>query len=167
MADAGNILNDDNFFGDTVDTPKGILQQYRKQECLKSVIEGQGAFIGYKWTQENVDKASDKIINKAYTEYKQRELNEKGEKSRKALGKHAIKLQFNGISRVIRIRDVKKLQQDIDNDPFIKDQMVSLGCLLVCTFGNYLASVLVAVYKMNSLGSGDEQDYENEGHESD
>ena len=39
-----------------------------------------------------MDKASDKIINKAYTEYKQRELNEKGEKSRKALGKHAIKL---------------------------------------------------------------------------
>ena len=45
--------------------------------------------------------------------------------------------------------------------------MVNLGCLLVCTFGNYLAPVLVAVHTINNLGSGNEQDHENEGHESD
>ena len=42
------------------------------------------------WTHESIDKASYKIINKTYAEYKQRELNEKGEKAGKALGKHYI-----------------------------------------------------------------------------
>ena len=37
-------------------------------------------------------QASDKIINKTYAEYKQRELNEKGEKTGKALGKHVVNL---------------------------------------------------------------------------
>ena len=35
---------------------------------------------------------SDEVILKTYTECKQRELNEKGEKTGKALGKHAINL---------------------------------------------------------------------------
>ena len=38
MADVGNILNDDDFFGDTVDTPKEGIEQHRKRECLKNVI---------------------------------------------------------------------------------------------------------------------------------
>ena len=44
---------------------------------------------------------------------------------------------------MIKIRDVHKLRQDIENDPIIKDQMAGLGCLLVCTFGNFLAPALV------------------------
>ena len=44
--------------------------------------------------------------------------------------------------------------------------MVNLGCLLVCTFGNNRAPVLVAVHTMNNLGSGNELDHENEGHKS-
>ena len=32
--------------------------------------------------------------------------------------------------RVVKIRDMKKLQQDIENDPIIKDQMANLGCFL-------------------------------------
>ena len=38
MADVENVLNDDEFFGDTVDTPKEAIEQHRKRECLKSVI---------------------------------------------------------------------------------------------------------------------------------
>ena len=38
MADVENILNDDGFFGDIIDTPKEGIGQHRKQECLKSVI---------------------------------------------------------------------------------------------------------------------------------
>ena len=68
---------------------------------------------------------------------------------------------------MVEIRDVKKLQQDIDNDPIIKDQMANLGCLLVCTFGNFLASFLVAAHAVNNLDLGDEQGLENEGYESD
>ena len=113
-----------------------------------------------------MDKASDETINKTYAEYKQRELNEKGEKTGKALGKHVVNLYSTRISRVVKIRDVKKLQQDIANDPIIKDQMANLGCLLVCAFGNFLAPVLVAVHTVNNLDLGDEPEnehYESEG----
>ena len=84
--------------------------------------------------------------------YKQRELKEKGEQTGKAFGKHVISLYSTGISKVVKInKDVKKLQQDIENDPIIKDQMASLGCLLMCTFGNFLAPVLVAAHTVNNL----------------
>ena len=85
MADVENILNDDDFFGDIVDTPKEGIEQHRKRECLKSVISKDKAYLlGSKWTQEKVGKASDETINKTYAEYKQRELNEKDEKTGKA-----------------------------------------------------------------------------------
>ena len=87
MADVGNILNDDDFFGDIVDTPKEGIEQHKKRQCLKSAIDkGKAHFLGYKRTHEKVDKASDDTINKTYTEYRQRELNEKVEKTAKALG---------------------------------------------------------------------------------
>ena len=107
---------------------------------------------------------SSQILNNGY---KRCELNENGEKTGKALGKHVINLYSTGISWVVKIRDVQKLQQDIENDPIIKDQMADLGCLLVCTFGNFLAPVLVAVHTMNNLDLGHEPCYEKEGYESD
>ena len=97
-----------------------------------------------------MDKASDETVNKTYTAYRQRELNQKGEKMGKGLSKHVINLYSTGISRMVKIRDVHKLRQDIENDPIFKDQMVSLGSLLVCTFGNCLAPVLVAVHTVNN-----------------
>ena len=63
---------------------------------------------------------------------------------------------------MVKFRDVKKLQQDIENDPIIEDQMASLGCLLVCTFGNLLAPVLVLVHAISNLDLGDEQDHESD-----
>ena len=45
--------------------------------------------------------------------------------------------------------------------------MANLGCLLVCTFGNFPAPVLVAAHTVNNLHIGDEQDLENDGYESD
>ena len=68
-----------------------------------------------------------------------------------------------GISRMVKIRDVYKFRQDIENDPIIKDQMADLGCPLVCTFGNLLAPILVAAHTVSNLDLGDE----NEGHKSD
>ena len=103
-------------------------------------------------------KASDETINKKYAEYKQRELNEKGEKTRRALGKHVTNLYSTSISRWLKIKDVKKLRQDIVNDQIIKDQMAGL-CLSMCTFGNYLASVLIAAHTTNNLDFGDEQGF--------
>ena len=51
MANAENILNDDDFFGDTVDTPKEGTEQHKKQECLKSVTsKGKAYLLASKWT---------------------------------------------------------------------------------------------------------------------
>ena len=48
-------------------------------------------------------------------------------KSWKALGKHIIISNSSGISPVIKIRDVKKIQEDIENDLIIIAQMTYLG----------------------------------------
>ena len=68
---------------------------------------------------------------------------------------------------MVKIRDVRILQQDIENDPIIKDEMASLGCLLVCTFGNFLAPTFVAAHTANNLDLAHEQSFENERYESD
>ena len=60
--------------------------------------------------------------------------------------------------------DVKKLQEDIENDPIIKYQMADLGCLLVCTFGNFLAPVLIVMHRVNNIDIGNKS--EGEGYES-
>ena len=88
-------------------------------------------------------------------------------KTEKALGKHVINLYSTGISGMVKIKDVHKLQQDIENDPIIKVQMASLGCLLVCTFGSLLAPVLVLAHTINNLDLGDEQGHENESYKID
>ena len=157
MTDVGDIFDDD-FFGDIVHTPKEGIDQYKKWECLKSVTDKSKGHLLGKWMHKRVDNVSDETINKKYAEYKQRELNEKGEKTGKALGKHVINLYSTGISWWLKIIDVKKLWQDIENDPIIKDQMAGLGCLFVCTFGNYLAPVLIAVHTANSVDFGDDSD---------
>ena len=74
-----------------------VLSNLKKREEFKSIIDK--GKLGHKWTHKRVDKASDEIINKMYAEYKQRELNEKGEKTGKALGKHVVNLYSTGISR--------------------------------------------------------------------
>ena len=49
MGDVENILNDDDFFGDAVDTPKGGIEQHKKQECLQSVIDkGKAHLLGHR-----------------------------------------------------------------------------------------------------------------------
>ena len=94
MAYVGDILNDD-----TVDTPKEGIEQHKNREKLKSVIDKCKAhLLGNKWTHKRVDKASDKTINKTYAEYNQRELNEKGERNAKVLGKHVINFSSTSIS---------------------------------------------------------------------
>ena len=166
MASVENILKDDDFLGDIADTPKEGIEQHKKRESLKSVIDrGKAHLLGHKWTHERVDKASDETINKTYAEYKQHELNEKGEKTAKALGKHAVELYSNEISWWFKIKDVKKLHQNIQDDQLIKDQMVNLGCFLVYTLGDYLVPVLIAAHTANNLDRGihENEDYESEG----
>ena len=80
-------------------------------------------------------------------------------------GKYAINLYSRGVCQFVKIRDVKKLRQDIEDNSVIKDQMASLGCLLVYTLGDYLAPILVAVHTVENLDRGDkpeDKDYESE-----
>ena len=58
---------------------------------------------------------------------------------------------------MLKTRDIKKLQQDFENDLIIKDQMANLGCILNRMFGNLLEPVLVLVHTVNNLDLGDEQ----------
>ena len=68
------------------------------------------------------------------------------------------------MSQWLKIKDVKKLGQDVIKDPIIKDPMANLVCLFVCTFGDYLAHVLIAAQTANKVDFGSEP--EDEGHES-
>ena len=79
IVDAGDILNDDEVFSDVIDTSREDIEQHKKREELKSIVDK--GKLGHKWTHRRVDKASDEIINKTYAEYKQREINEKDEKT--------------------------------------------------------------------------------------
>ena len=161
MADVGDILNDNELFGDIDDTPNEGTEQHKKREELKSVIDKDKAhLLGHKWTHGRMGKASNEIFNKTYAEYRQRELKKKVKKTRQALGEHLINLYTTGISRWLKFKDVKKLQQDIENDPIIKDQMANLGCLFVCTFGDYLAPVLIAAHTAKIVDFGGEPEEE-------
>ena len=87
---------------------KKALISIKKLECLKSVIgSGKAYYFGRKWTQEDVNKANNETINKTYDACKQRELNEKGEKTEKALGKHVINLYSIQCLRWLRSRMLK------------------------------------------------------------
>ena len=69
MAYVENILNDEEFSGVTVDTPKERVEQHRKRKSLKDVIsKGKAYLLGgkRKWTQGKVDKASEETINRTY-----------------------------------------------------------------------------------------------------
>ena len=47
MADVQKILNDDEFFGGTVHTPKESIDQDRNQECLKGAVrKGKAHLLG-------------------------------------------------------------------------------------------------------------------------
>ena len=64
MTDVGDIFDDD-FPGDTADTPKEGIEHHKKRTELKNVIDkSKGYLLGSKWTHERVDKESDKTINK-------------------------------------------------------------------------------------------------------
>ena len=45
--------------------------------------------------------------------------------------------------------------------------MANLGCLLVCTFSNFLAPILVVAHTVNNIDIGNEQGLDDEDYESD
>lgn len=93
IANVESVLSKAEIFGDTADTLKEGVEQHRERECLKGVISTWKEYLlgGKKQgTHESVDKGSNETANEMYAEYKQCELNEKGEKTGRVLGKHVI-----------------------------------------------------------------------------
>ena len=68
MADVGDILKDNDSFGDIVDTSKEGIEQHKIRAELMSVIGMGKVHLGHKWMHGRVDKASDEVINKTYDE---------------------------------------------------------------------------------------------------
>ena len=50
--------------------------------------------------------------------------------TRKALSKHVINLYSAGNFQVVKIRNILKMQEDIENDLFIRDETANVGCHL-------------------------------------
>ena len=73
-----------------------------------------------------------------------------------------ISLYLNGAFQAVNIKDAQKLQKYTKNDLITRDQMANLGCLLVCTFDNFLESSLVAAHTVNNLNLGNEQSFESD-----
>ena len=129
------IITEFNFF-DEVDTPKEGVENREKCEFLKDLIAQGKKLPGKKlWTVELMDQASNEEVEKLHSKYTQKELQHKGEKTGKAMGKHLIKIYSNGVSKVLRIDDMEQLRKDIDEDPIIKESMADIGALMVSTFG--------------------------------
>ena len=66
MGSVGDILSDDDFLHDVVDTPKEGAEQ--KREELKSIIDK--GKLGRKWTHERVDKTCNETISKTYAKHR-------------------------------------------------------------------------------------------------
>ena len=62
----------------------------------------------------------------------------------------------------VHVRSASQVASQVEDSLIIKDQMAGLGCLFLCTFGKFLAPVLIAAHAANNLDFGDEQGYESD-----
>ena len=138
-----------NFF-DEVDMPREGVENREKRQFLKDLITQGKKLPGKKpWTAELINETSNKEVEKLHSKYTQKELQHKGEKTGKAMGKHLIKIYSNGVCKVLRIDNMEQLREDIDEDPIIKDSMADIGALMVSTFGKCLSTILIACHMAN------------------
>ena len=105
------IMTESNFF-DEADTPREEVENREKREFVKELIT-QGKILSGKklWTVELIDQASNEEVEKLLSKYTQKELQHKGEKTGKAMGKHLIKIYSNELSKVLRIDDMEQLRK--------------------------------------------------------
>ena len=130
MLDVENMLDDDVFFADTVDTLQEGTEEQTKRGCLKDAIGKREEKCIYLMAKNNgsmkrLTKQVTKPLIKHMLNTSSNEPSAKGEKSGKALIKPAISMHLTGMSQMVKIRDVQKLQYDFENDPVITDQMDS------------------------------------------
>ena len=129
----------DNIFQDVPDTE---AQRSKREFLIDLASKG-------KFSVAKIKEASDAEIDKFYDEYQQKELKHKAEKTGRAVGKHVVNLYSQNISRILKIDDIDQLRRDITEDPVIKESMADIGALMVCTFGKFLAPLLVVAHTAN------------------
>lgn len=66
--------------------------------------------------------------------------------TRKGLSKHVNNFYFTGCYSVVKMKDIKTLQRDIEKVLIIKDHMANIAWISLYTSGNFLASFLVAAH---------------------
>ena len=97
------MSNEFENFLDQVDTPKEAVDQSKKREFLRSLIESGQPLLGKTpWTVKRLDEASDKTIDRLY---------EKTQQPTKDL-----------MSRVAGVDNVASMMQDINSNFLIKNQ---------------------------------------------
>ena len=101
------------------------------------------------WTVCRIKSATDAVIEKLHTDYTQAEIKRRAKNTGEAVFKHTANLYSKSIAQFIKISNVKRLCNDIENDPIIKDSMSDLGGLMVGTFGRFLAPLLVIAHTLN------------------
>ena len=138
---------------DVVDTPAEAFEQNNRQKLIDLINQGKAHLLPGKtpWTIKRLTKTPEKVINKIYNDYKQREIQQKAVKTGQALGTHVTNLYSTGVSKVLNIDNIEGLRKDIENDPIIKDSMADIGALMVGTFGRLLAPLLVMAHTVNHV----------------
>ena len=125
-----SVTNDDN-----------IPAQREKLAVLVSTGKSKEA-IGVQLTHDQVKRLSDKDVQK----YSKRHEAYIGNKN--TLINSALMLYSKGIGMVVLIDDVKKLQEELNNDYIINQELSSLAGGLALRFGRFLAlanTVLITV----------------------
>ena len=94
MSELNNFLNNDNEVLDVIDTPAEAVEQSNKREKLRKEVINQGKLHHLpgktSWTCNGIDKTSNKVIDKLYSDYEQNIVKHKAKKTGEAVSKHVV-----------------------------------------------------------------------------
>ena len=117
-----------------------IPAQREKLAALISTEKSKEA-VGVQLSHEQVKRLSDKDVQKYSKRYKAYI----GNKTTESLTDSTIMLYSKGVGMVVSIDDVKKLQEELNNDYIINQELSSIAGGLVLRFGRLLAMANTAL----------------------
>jgi len=114
-----------------------------KRERLAALAAGGEAhmYLGKATTVEQIDKASDKEIEKLYVRYESR----LGALMTRTLRAAALQLYATLAETVLPIENKTALVTDLETDPFVGHALSSAACALYHHYGMYLAPLTIAL----------------------
>ena len=139
-----SLTNDDN-----------IPSQREKLAILVLTGKSKEA-IGVQLTHEQVKRLPDKDVQK----YSKRYEAYIGNKTTESLIDSFIMLYSKGVGMVVSIDDVKKLQEELNNDYIINQELSTLAGGLALRFGRFLALANTALITAKHIKFEKENDYD-------